>query len=260
MITPKLEELILCGQAEYKTFGCQFSSNYKLKIPDGCVVVVTDIIWNNFLQTPAQTDPSLKDWSEYNAVQIRFSDTNKKMNHLHIRNSMKIYTSANYVFNAQADKVGGGAFQNGAIVMPDAPRQYDVYFVHKKLLEINVIMHEVARQFVFSFNQIVDAPGQLLKPPIDSGGLPGAALNTVTYARNNATGTDICENYPQGLQFTPAPAPSSVASNEFIQLNHQRYQMQNPSTLSLQNNSSPLFTVGYVMIRNKEIFSALSGK
>jgi hypothetical protein len=253
MITPKLEELILCGKAEYKTFGCAFSSNYKMPIPDNCILVVTDIIWNNFLQAPLQTNPMLEDWADFNAVQLRFYDPTRKYYHLHIRNSMKLINNANNNFNT--NQPISVAIGNRALVMPEPPQQFHVFFVHKKLLEINLIMMEKPENFVFNTGTIVDAPGLLDPVPIDT----GDTLNTVTRSVSTPAGDNI-ENFPQGLDFTPAPAPGIYAANEFIELNHQRYQLQAPLAQFLPNSSSPLFTVGYVLIRDKEIFSTLSDK
>lgn len=254
MITPKLEELILCGQAEYRTLGCRFSSNYKMKIPDNCIVVVTDIIWNNFLQTFEDNNPSVSAFFNANAFQLRFYDTSRKYNHISIRNGMDFVTANSFMgTDAMSDALDKG------VLIPKPPVQFHCYFVHKNFLEINLIKHELNSEFTYTFGQINDPGGMLDRPPIDTGGIGG--LNTVKYARNNIT--DTVEYYPQSLEFTTAPPPASDKyGSDFIQLNNQRYQIIDPLVLDprITDAASPLFTVGYVLIRDQEIYTQLGEK
>lgn len=253
VVSPALEKLILCGKAEYKTFGGRFSSNYKMKIPNGCTVIVTNIIWNNFLQTFEENDPTIQEYFNNNAYQLRFYDTNRTYNHIHLRNHL-LFSSANNN-NWTATNTMSSILARAA-VLPGPPIQIECYFVHKKYLEINLIKHEKADLFTFNFGQI-DQAGEIDRPPIDTGG-PGG-LNTVKYARNNIT--DTVENYPQSLDFTTAPVPASnLYGNDYIQLNNQRYQMNNPAVYpaNMKESSTPLFTVGYVLIRDENVFSTLA--
>lgn len=63
MLTPKLEELILCGKAEYNTTVISMGRG-SIEVPDGKTVVITDITYFHFVDARVnEADPNTPDWN-----------------------------------------------------------------------------------------------------------------------------------------------------------------------------------------------------
>jgi hypothetical protein len=250
MVTPALEQLILCGEAEYKTFGCANSSNFKLKIPQNSVMIITDFIWNNFLQTPDQ-DPSLNTLVQFTAYQLRFSDASRKYYHLHLRNGVDFIKLTNGPLTG-GDKLS--TILDRFLMFPKPAQQFNTYFILRKWCEINLIKHEAVKALNYTTGIIDDTKEGIIAPePIDT----GTTITTITHQQNPVTGTDTMENFPQDFPFTSAPPIGGVSANEFIQLNNQRYQMQVPFDMLPYYGHTPLFTIGYVLIKDEKSIANL---
>jgi len=153
MITPFLENQILCGNAVFKTFTAGGSYKSVLNVSEGCFIIITDLTY--FPRVPPTMD--LSDYQKFALTQLLIASSSRNDNFL-FRNSVSSHYTANLT---------------RVQVLPGETTKIDCYLLHSS-------------DVIFAFTDCADvtltspaltpAKGSGLHPPLEYGkqSLPGS--------------------------------------------------------------------------------------
>ena len=220
MITPKLEELILCGKAVFKTFNVGFSSKTVLDIPNGHSIVVTSITY--YGRVPGNYNPDT--YARTTALTQLIIGTNRKNDVIVFRN---IVTASTNALNQNVITPGGSTTINTYLFYDES-----VYFSFTDGQEVTLFAPSVTP---------ADATGY--KFPLEYGkvGFP----NSVAVSQ---FGSVPLPNPPNStkLVFGGQKIPDPTGTR--IRYNGVRFPPIN-NTLSNSMDSAPLATICYVDLK-----------
>jgi len=171
MLTAKLEELIWCGKAQFKTFVAGGSQRHRLEIQNDRFIIITDITYFNSAHFPVSPEGEFNNFTSLSRNGMNTQVTigsERGLNRFLFRNS---FTELNA--------------SGRQLLSPSGSTKIDCYLLHTT---------EVA--FTFSYAQdftgqtvaVTNAQNYALNPPTDYGrlGQPGALPVTVAGTVNGA--------------------------------------------------------------------------
>lgn len=218
MITPKLEELIHCGKAAYKTFVLGLSGNNVIPVTKGKYIVITDILYYPFTDMPEALDQSnYFDILKKSNKQIEFTSSKSK-NHYVIRDSLP-----NAALNTKID----------------------TYLVHISDVTVNICvipsLTDAAMTLVYGVAPITE---DNKAAPVGYGGLADVLVsaNLVTPneqyqpANNTNSGVAVGADYREQLKVNITNA------TKLINLNNPIYDG------FLKDRTFPIINIGYVLV------------
>jgi len=243
MITPKLEDWILCGKAEYKQWTHGGSGVGTIPVPTKSYIVLVDLIWhpfNDFLQEILLNNPGTANFFNNIASckQLQLRDASKNVN----------FTFRDYIeFHAFTD----AGLLTPTEIMPAQKSPYQIHCFHKFTESVRIdIIHVPANTFWQNgdFVAMDDQSNEDQKP--NGYGTASFAGDTVLRSWLLDAGNKIVD--PAGFIRNPNIPAGTRKSEQF----HADYvtgasqSFLSDATGRPNNYSYPLITFGYVEIKN----------
>jgi hypothetical protein len=120
MITPYLEQLIHEGRATFRTYPCGIAALYRMQIPENQYIVITDIYFNDFVDSPADAGAD---------------NANQRINQrIQINSSLGGRTNILHRSQQVIQKVGLAEISTTGGLM----KHYEIYSIHAGLLKIGI--------------------------------------------------------------------------------------------------------------------------